>query len=226
MLKPPGFQFYFPTRLLVVFLVVLQLNEEHKNASAFPLAAPSLMFRGSVTDTQPYSSQRKTQMSPPMTATATALWVSSSSSSASELLYQDQQAAMHRRALREEELLSERNKPQELFAANIKAGPPKAGTGFANKVAMSVEGRLAAEQAKALKRDGVLRLNNVLSFEVADQLRQYFLDQQQVYQKETERDPSLSMILYGVEQARKNRCDMVSSYIRVSYFAQCWSCWS
>ena len=126
-------------------------------------------------------------------------------SSASELLYQDQQEAMLRRALHEEELLSEKNKPTELQAAKIKAGPPKAGTGFANKAAMNPAARLAAEQAKLMKRDGVIRINNVLSPEVADKLRKYLLDQQVLVEQETKRNPRASKVYYGVEQARKNR---------------------
>lgn len=129
-------------------------------------------------------------------------------SSASELLYQDQQEAMLRRALHEEELLYEKKKPKELQAAKIKAGPPKSGTGFANKGAMDPATRLAAEQAKIMKRDGVIRINNVLSPDVADKLRQYLLDQQAAVEKETESNPRVSKVYYGVEQARKNRADM------------------
>lgn len=129
-------------------------------------------------------------------------------SSASEMLYQDQQDAMLRRAIHEEELLSEKSKPKELQAAKIKAGPPKSGTGFADKGAMDPSARLAAEHAKIVKRDGVLRMNNVLSPEVADKLRQYLLDQQTLVEKETKNNPQASKVYYGVEQTRKNRADM------------------
>ncbi|CAJ1947109.1 unnamed protein product [Cylindrotheca closterium] len=129
-------------------------------------------------------------------------------SSASELLYQDQQEAMLRRALHEEELLSQKSMPKELQAATIKAKPPKSGTGFADKGAMDPSTRQAAEQAKIMKRDGVLRINNVLSPDVCDKLRQYMLDQQTLVESETASNPQASKIYYGVEQTRKNRADM------------------
>ncbi len=134
--------------------------------------------------------------------------------SASELLYQDQQQAMLRRATDEEGLLSEKKQPQELVAPKLKAAPPKAGTGFANNASMDVSARLAAEQAKVMKRDGVLRINNVLSPETSDKLRQYLLDQQKAAEEATEKDPRASKLYYGVEQSRKNRCDMHLSLTR------------
>lgn len=134
-------------------------------------------------------------------------------SSARDLLYQDQQEAMHRRALREEELLTEKKKPKTLEApTKLKAGPEKAGTGFAE--ASSKEMRLGTAQAKILKRDGVLRINSALSPEVSTRLRQHLLDQQTVAEKETEKDAAASKLYYGVEQARKNRCDMHLSLSR------------
>jgi hypothetical protein len=135
-------------------------------------------------------------------------------SSASELLYQDQQEAMLRRALREEELLSENKEPKELEAAKLKAGPAKSGTGFAKAGVMDEGTRLAVEQAKVMKRDGVLRINNALSAEVASKLRQHILDQQTIAVKETERDARASKQYFGVEQSRKNRCDMHLSLSR------------
>eukprot|EP00980_Cylindrotheca_fusiformis_P020488 scaffold7542_cov113-Cylindrotheca_fusiformis.AAC.4 len=136
--------------------------------------------------------------------------------SASDLLYQDQQEAMLRRALQEEELLTSEKKAKPLEAAKLKAGPTKAGTGFGSKnaSAMSKEARLGAEQAKVMKRDGVLRINNALSPSVTQKLRQHLLEQQALVEKETERDSGASKLYYGVEQARKNRCDMHLSLSR------------
>ncbi|KAL3906464.1 MAG: hypothetical protein SGARI_003997, partial [Bacillariaceae sp.] len=135
-------------------------------------------------------------------------------SSASDLLYQDQQEAMLRRALREEELLSEKTVPKELVAAKVKASPPKSGTGFANNQAMDVSTRIAAEQVKIMKRDGVLRIDSALSPESSDKLREYLLQQQVIVDQETENNPRTSKLYYGVEQSRKNRCDMHLSLLR------------
>jgi hypothetical protein len=128
--------------------------------------------------------------------------------SASELLYQDQQQAMHRRAIAEDGLLCEIKRPQELIAPKLKPGSPKSGTGFANTAAMNKATRLAAEQAKVVKRDGVLRINNVLAPELSKKLRLHLLEQQQIAEEETTKDSRASPLFYGVEQARKNRCDM------------------
>ena len=134
--------------------------------------------------------------------------------SASELLYQDQQQAMLRRAILEENLLQSKKQPTALEAPTLKLSPPKSGTGFATSAATNKSTRRAEEQAKVIRRDGVVRIDNVLSCEVADKLRQYLLDQQQVVQEATKQDPSKSKLFYGVEQSRKNRCDMHLSLLR------------
>ena len=134
--------------------------------------------------------------------------------SASELLYQDQQQAMLRRAILEENLLQSKKQPTALEAPTLKLSPPKSGTGFATSAAKNKSTRIAEEQAKVIRRDGVVRIDNALSPEVADKLRQYLLDQQQVVQEATKQDPSKSKLFYGVEQSRKNRCDMHLSLLR------------
>jgi len=134
--------------------------------------------------------------------------------SASELLYQDQQQAMLRRANVELELLQSKKAPKALEAPKLKLQPPKSGTGFANTAVMNKATRLAAEQAKVIQRDGVIRIDSAMSPEVADRLRQYLLDQQREAQTVTEQDPTKSKLYYGVEQARKNRCDMHLSLLR------------
>jgi hypothetical protein len=123
---------------------------------------------------------------------------------------------MLRRALVEQTLLqSKKKQPKSLEAPKLKIPPPKSGTGFANTdSSMNKATRLATEQAKVIHRDGVVRIDNALSTEVADKLRQYLLDQQQVAQAATELDPSKSKLFYGVEQSRKNRCDMHLSLLR------------
>ena len=122
---------------------------------------------------------------------------------------------MLRRALREEELLSEKKKPKELKAAKVKAAPQKAGTGFgAASKPMSESARLGAAQAKIVERDGVFRINEALSAETSDRLRAYLLDQQRLAAEATEANPLASKLYYGVEQARKNRCDMHLSLTR------------
>jgi len=142
----------------------------------------------------------------------------SSSSSARDLLYQDQQNAMERRALFEEEILSNSNKMEELKAPTIKIPAQKAGTGFATKGTSPLQ-RLAVAQAKVVRKEGVLRINNALSPESSDKLREYVLEQQQIAAERTETGASVSKAFYGVENQRKGRCDLQLSLLKGGYAA-------
>ena len=137
--------------------------------------------------------------------------------SASDLLYQDQQDALLRRADREQELLVQKHgKLRELVAPRLKASAPK-GTGFAKKIDPTIH--LASQQAKVLKKEGVIRVDGVLSSETADSLRDYVLDQQKIAARETDADASLSQLYYGVENRRKSRCDLQLSLLRGGFAA-------
>ncbi|KAL7436404.1 hypothetical protein ACHAXM_007768 [Skeletonema potamos] len=145
-----------------------------------------------------------------------------SSVSAQDLLYQDQQDAMLRRALREQELLSQNNKMKELLAPKLKAKPPKSGTGFGNVAsnkAYDPAVQLAKEQAKVVRKEGVIRIDGIISDEIADSLRGHILEQQQIAAIETHRDVSTSRIYYGVENRRKSRCDLQLSLLRGGFSA-------
>jgi hypothetical protein len=155
------------------------------------------------------------------TTTLTTLFVGSTSSSARDLLYQDQQDAMLRRALHEQHLLSKNGKIKELLAPKLVPARPKSGTGFggSNKANMDPLTRMASEHAAAVRRDGVIRINNVISGGTADNLRDYVLDQQRIAAIETERDVSTSRTYYGVENRRKGRCDLQLSLLREGFAA-------
>ncbi len=161
------------------------------------------------------------------------LFASSSSSSSSssttatarDLLYQDQQNAMLRRALVEEEILLSTNKQGELLAPKLKIPPQKSGTGFGatntnnnNKGKTPLE-RLAEAQAKVVHKEGVLRIHQALSAKTADKLREYVLEQQQIAAERTEQDIGMSKAFYGVENQRKNRCDLQLSLLRGGFAA-------
>lgn len=143
------------------------------------------------------------------------------STSARDLLYLDQQAAMERRALDEQELLSTK-KVKELKAPKIKIPPPKAGTGFggsSSNKALSPMQRLASEQAKIVQREGVIRIDHALSPDLSDKLRKYVLEQQSLAAIETEKDLGLSKTFYGVENQRKHRCDLQLSLLQGGFAA-------
>ena len=145
-----------------------------------------------------------------------------SSVSAQDLLYQDQQDAMLRTAIREQELLSRDNKVKELLAPKLKAKPTKSGTGFGNAASNKTYDpavQLAMEQAKVVRKEGVIRIDSAISHKTADNLRVHILQQQQIAAIETDRDVTLSRIYYGVEQRRKSRCDLQLSLLRGGFSA-------
>jgi hypothetical protein len=131
--------------------------------------------------------------------------------SATELLYQDQQNAMENRALYEETLLK---KGKELKASKIRTASVKGGTGFgggASVVDPNVQ--MAIAQTKVLNRDGVIRIDQALSSDVADKLREHILQQKDEAASITEQDASKARALYGVENQRASRCDLQLSLL-------------
>eukprot|EP00978_Attheya_sp_CCMP212_P034594 scaffold145659_cov58-Attheya_sp.AAC.1 len=97
------------------------------------------------------------------------------SSIGQDLLYQDQQAAMERRAIFEEDLLSTK-KTKELKAPKmkLKLKQLKSGTGFGSGASIvNPNVQLAAEQAKVVRREGVIRIDSALTPNLADKLRDY-----------------------------------------------------
>lgn len=155
-------------------------------------------------------------------ATFTSLFVGSTNY-ARDLLYQDQQDAMLRRALHEQRLLTKDKKMKELLAPKLVPAKAKSGTGFggsaSNRANMDPSARMASEQAAVVRRDGVLRVNNVISDTTADSLRVYVLGQQGIAAIETDRDASTSRTYYGVENRRKGRCDLQLSLLRGGFAA-------
>lgn len=146
----------------------------------------------------------------PLRASRTAL---RSSYSATDLLYQDQQGALARRAAIEEELLGRNSKP--LKSPKAKKVPVKRGSGFGagKQDNRTPAQRYAEQQAKVVKKDGVLRIDNALSEELCDRLRIHVLRQEELAAEETAKDVSVSTEYYGVENRRKNRCDLLLSLI-------------
>ena len=126
---------------------------------------------------------------------------------------------MEKRALFEQTLLK-KNKSKELKAPKLKSKQAKAGTGFgsgASKVNPKVQ--LAVEQAKVIKREGVLRIDQALTPELADELREYVLEQQILADARTQENLETSRAFYGVENQRKSRCDLQLSLLRGGYAA-------
>mmetsp|Transcript_11145 Transcript_11145/g.20166 ORF Transcript_11145/g.20166 Transcript_11145/m.20166 type:complete len:381 (+) Transcript_11145:267-1409(+) len=133
--------------------------------------------------------------------------------SASDLLYEDQQKAKARRADEEQRLLGTNIKP--LLAKKIKQVPVKRGSGFGagKRDTRTPSQRLAVQQAKIMSKDGVMRIDNVLDGETCDRMRVHVLRQQELADVETAKNAALSEDYYGVENRRKNRCDLLLSLV-------------
>jgi Phytanoyl-CoA dioxygenase (PhyH) len=153
--------------------------------------------------------------SPVSTRTSVGMSLPADMDAARSLLYQDQQEAMLRRSAVEEELLAPRTSPLE---APVLKATVQRGTGFSSRME-SIPQRLATQQAKTLKRDGVLRIDNVMIPELADALRVHVLEQQAIALEATQQDPTKARGFYGVEQARAHRCDLQLSLLRGGYAA-------
>jgi hypothetical protein len=135
---------------------------------------------------------------------------------ARDLLYQDQQGAMLRRSLEEQELLAPQTSMLKAPKLEAKA---RSGTGFGGggNTTTRKGARFAKQQADILEKDGVVMIENVLSDETADKLRELILEEQQLAYDLTQKDPSKARSFYGVEQARANRCDLQLSLLRNGY---------
>ena len=73
--------------------------------------------------------------------------------------------------------------------------------------------RLAAQQAKELAKDGVIRIDNAVGADTCDRLRNHILRQQQLADIATSKNIESSEAYYGVENRRKNRCDLLLSLV-------------
>ena len=166
---------------------------------------------------------------------------SAATAAALDLLYSDQQGARARRADEEKELLErQKKKVRILKAPKLKAKPIKSGSGFGNKgggaaknkkkndndndngngndndndnVDPSPRARLGAAQADVMHKDGVIRIDKALSSLTADKLRDHVLRERDRAETATSADGTddLSRQLYGVENRRKERCDLLLS---------------
>jgi hypothetical protein len=162
---------------------------------------------------------------------------------ARDVLYADQQRALARRSEFEQELLRDKTSfltapPHDIDdgTASTTAVKPKkkqgttGGRGFGGgaKSTAALSSRqqqqprvranavqMAAIMANTLRRDGVVRIDKVLSDDTADGLLRYVLDQQQWATQHATAATARSF--FGVEQARTARCDLQLSLLRGGY---------
>jgi Phytanoyl-CoA dioxygenase (PhyH) len=183
------------------------------------------------------------QSSSPSAATTTAA-SGGGQQAARDLLYADQQRALESRSKFEEGLLrnntslltappvaqddataattvmQKKKKKQQGSAGGIGFGGGKS-TGLSSSQRQqrpphtSKNAQAAAIMADILRRDGVIRIDNVLAGDTADRLLGYVLEQQQWAADHA--TAATARTFYGVEQARTARCDLQLSLLRGGY---------
>ena len=164
-------------------------------------ADPSLAFTSSSPNPYNHAATRQQQSSGSLKM----------SSDASDLLYQEQEKLIVSRGELEEELMKGTASP--LAANKVKVrGAGKAG-GFGggssslkiSSAALKAEGKA---HAKVLKRDGVVRIDNVLSSEQADKMREYVLSLREKSMEEVLAGKVTSIQRFANVLLRKDRCDL------------------
>mmetsp|Transcript_31582 Transcript_31582/g.46610 ORF Transcript_31582/g.46610 Transcript_31582/m.46610 type:complete len:383 (+) Transcript_31582:67-1215(+) len=129
-------------------------------------------------------------------------------SDASDLLYREQENLIINRGELEEKLMSQKLKPIKVSKVNVR-GTGSAG-GFASgggskKTSLKAE---AKTHSIVLKRDGVVRIDNVLSSDVADRMREYAYKLRKTSQEEVEAGTVRPLQRFANVLLKNNRCDL------------------
>uniref|UniRef100_A0A7S2IAS3 Uncharacterized protein n=1 Tax=Helicotheca tamesis TaxID=374047 RepID=A0A7S2IAS3_9STRA len=134
------------------------------------------------------------------------------SDAASDLLYKEQENLIVSRGKLEEELMASTGTP--LLASKVKVrGSGKAG-GFGGGGSASKKSKKASlkeeakSYAKVLKKDGVVRIDNVLPSKIADQMRSYVYDLRQKAETDVEAGTVKPIQRFADVLLRKDRCDL------------------
>jgi Protein involved in biosynthesis of mitomycin antibiotics/polyketide fumonisin len=150
------------------------------------------------------------------------LGMASSSNIASGLLYQEQEKMIVSRGIVEEELMSQNKLITELLSPKIQVrgmgsaggfggGKNKAGgekqKGKSNKKDLAWKTE-AAEYAKTLQKDGVVRIDNVLSPKLVDRLRKYAYDLRLTSEQEVKEGKVQPIERFADVLLKQNRCDL------------------
>jgi len=133
-------------------------------------------------------------------------------SDVSDLLYQEQEKVLVRRGELEEELMAGTSSPLEANVVKVRGAGKSGGFGGGGSsgkkistAALKAEGKA---HAKVLKKNGVVRIDNVLSSDQADKMREYVLSSRQASVEEVESGKVPSLQRFADVLLRKDRCDL------------------
>ena len=139
-------------------------------------------------------------------------WALFVSGAASDLLYQEQENLIIKRGELEEQMMSKNVKPIEEASKSKMRGTGSAG-GFgggsggksSKKSALKAQ---AKTYSKILKKDGVVRINNVLSGETADLVRDFVYDLRKKSEDEVKAGTIPPLQRFADVLLKKDRCDL------------------
>lgn len=132
-------------------------------------------------------------------------------SDVSDLLYQEQENVLVRRGELEEELMASTSSPLEANVVKVRGAGKSGGFGGGGGGGKTSTAALKAEgkaHAKVLKKDGVVRIDNVLSSDQADKMREYVLKLRGKSFEEVVSGKVLSLQRFANVLLRKDRCDL------------------
>ena len=126
-----------------------------------------------------------------------------------DLLYQEQENILIRRGELEEELLAGNSSPLEANVVKIRGAGKSGGFGGGGSktspAALKTEGKA---HAKVLKKDGVVRIDKVLSSDQADKMREYVVSLREKSIEEVKSGKVQSLQRFANVLLRKDRCDL------------------
>uniref|UniRef100_A0A7S4JJ73 Uncharacterized protein n=1 Tax=Odontella aurita TaxID=265563 RepID=A0A7S4JJ73_9STRA len=135
-------------------------------------------------------------------------------SDASDLLYQEQEKVLISRGELEEKLMSGTASPLEASKVKVRGAGKAGGFGGGGKssgkkktspAALKAEGKA---HSKILKKDGVVRIDNVLSGGIADRMREYVYSLRSEAEEEVESGKIQPIHRFADVLLRKDRCDL------------------
>uniref|UniRef100_A0A7S3VFD0 Uncharacterized protein n=1 Tax=Chaetoceros debilis TaxID=122233 RepID=A0A7S3VFD0_9STRA len=132
-------------------------------------------------------------------------------SDVSGMLYQEQEKLIVNRGELEEEMMSKSAKPLEIMKIKIRGAGGGGGFGGSSSSRKGKNSSLKAEgkeYAKVLKKNGVVRIDNVLSNNVADAMREYVYALRKKSETEVAAGDIKSIQRFADVLLKKDRCDL------------------
>jgi len=123
------------------------------------------------------------------------------------MLYAEQEEALVRRGILEEELMT--SIPLDTSKPNIRGANTQGGFATKSKTTNASQKALSKAYAKILRKEGVLRIDDVLPSDVADDLRAYAMDLRKRSLEDVSSGTVGQLHRFANVLLRDNRCDLL-----------------